>query len=201
MRLNPVLHILGQLLQVVSISMILPLLCGIYYHENESYIFLLCILITLIAGTSLKLLFKEENIRLIEGFSVVSFCWIIIPIFGSLPLYLSGNISFIDAYFETISGFTTTGASVISNVEILPKCILFWRSFTIWLGGIGIVVLALVILPALSVGGRQIFLPEQSGPKLDKLNLRLEGWENYLWSIYFYLCPDFSISFVRYESI
>ncbi|HNZ60066.1 MAG: potassium transporter [Candidatus Methanofastidiosum methylothiophilum] len=189
MRLNPVLHILGQLLQVVSISMILPLLCGVYYHETEAYIFLLCILITLITGTLLKLIFKEENIRLVEGFSVVSFCWIIIPIFGSLPLYLSGNLSFIDAYFETISGFTTTGASVINNVEILPKCILFWRSFTIWLGGIGIVVLALVVLPALSVGGRQIFLPEQSGPKLDKLKPQVREVGKIIYGVYiFFTC-------------
>ncbi len=184
MRLKPVLHILGQLLQMVGISMILPLLWGIYYREAEAYIFLICILLTLITGTLLKLIFKEEDIRLIEGFGVVSFCWIIIPIFGALPFYLSGNLSFIDAYFETISGFTTTGASVINNVEILPKCILFWRSFTHWLGGIGIVVLALIILPALSVGGRQIFLSEPSGPKLDKLKPQIREVGKIIYGIY-----------------
>ncbi|MCC7572913.1 MAG: TrkH family potassium uptake protein [Candidatus Methanofastidiosum sp.] len=184
MRLNPVLHILGQLLQMVGISMIIPLLWGIYYHEAESYIFLICFLITLLTGSSLKLIFKEEDIRLIEGFGVVSFCWIIIPIFGALPFYLSGELSFIDAYFEAISGFTTTGASVINNIEILPKCILFWRSFTHWLGGIGIVVLALIILPALSVGGRQIFLPEPSGPKLDKLKPQVREVGKIIYGIY-----------------
>jgi trk system potassium uptake protein TrkH len=184
MRLNPVLHILGQLLQLVGISMILPLLWGIYYLEAESYIFLICILITLLTGSFLKLVFKEEEIRLIEGFGVVSFCWIIIPIFGALPFYLSGELSFIDAYFESISGFTTTGASVINNVEILPRCILFWRSFTHWLGGIGIVVLALIILPALSVGGRQIFLSEPSGPKLDKLKPQAREVGKIIYGVY-----------------
>ena len=184
MRLNPVLHILGQLLQMVGISMIIPLLWGIYYLEAESYIFLICILITLLTGSFLKLVFKEEEIRLIEGFGVVSFCWIIIPIFGALPFYLSGQLGFIDAYFESISGFTTTGASVINNVEILPRCILFWRSFTHWLGGIGIVVLALIILPALSVGGRQIFLSEPSGPKLDKLKPQVREVGKIIYGIY-----------------
>ncbi|KYC46335.1 MAG: potassium transporter [Candidatus Methanofastidiosum methylothiophilum] len=184
MRLKPVLHILGQLLQMVGISMIIPLLWGIYYREAETYIFLICFLITVVTGTILKLIFKQEDIRLIEGFGVVSFCWIIIPIFGALPFYLSGELGFIDSYFESISGFTTTGASVINNVEILPKCILFWRSFTHWLGGIGIVVLALIILPALSVGGRQIFLSEPSGPKLDKLKPQVREVGKIIYGIY-----------------
>lgn len=184
MRVRPVLHILGQLLQIVGLSMILPLLWGIYYRESESWVFILCILITFLFGYFLKLVFEEEDIRLIEGFGVVSFCWIIIPLFGALPFILSGELKFVDAYFETISGFTTTGASVINNVEILPKCILFWRSFTHWLGGIGIVVLALIILPALSIGGRQIFLSEPSGPKLDKLKPQVREVGKIIYSIY-----------------
>lgn len=186
MRVRSVLHILGQLLQIVGLSMIIPLLWGLYYRETESWIFIFCILITFLFGTFLKLVFEMEDIRLIEGFGVVSLCWIIIPIFGALPFILSGELSFIDAYFESISGFTTTGASVINNVEILPKCILFWRSFTHWLGGIGIVVLALIILPALSVGGRQIFLSEPSGPKLDKLKPQVREVGKIIYSIYIF---------------
>ncbi len=184
MRVKPVLHILGQLLQMVGLSMIIPLLWGIYYRESESWVFILCILITFLFGYFLKFVFEEEDIRLVEGFGVVSFCWIIIPLFGALPFILSGELKFVDAYFETISGFTTTGASVINNVEILPKCILFWRSFTHWLGGIGIVVLALIILPALSIGGRQIFLSEPSGPKLDKLKPQVREVGKIIYSIY-----------------
>lgn len=184
MRVNPVLRILGSMLQVIGLAMILPLLWGFYYGEKEIWIFILCIIITFLAGSILKLVFKDEDIRLPEGFGVVTLCWIVIPIFGALPFYLAGYLGFVDAYFETISGFTTTGASVIANVEILPKSILFWRAFTHWLGGIGIIVLALIILPALAVGGRQIFLSEPSGPKLDKLKPQIREVGKVMYGVY-----------------
>ncbi len=127
---------------------------------------------------------KELNKR--DGYIVVSFGWIVMALSGSLPYVLTGAIpSFTNAFFETISGFTTTGASIINDIEAIPKGLLFWRSLTHWIGGMGIIVLAVAILPLLGIGGMQLFAAEAPGPSADKLHPRIKDTAKRLWLIYF----------------
>ena len=128
--------------------MILPLICAIIYKETAIFAFINSIIVCLCAGLLLSFL-KTENKKLYsrDGFVIVALCWIVLSLFGALPFLFSGVIpGFFDAFFESASGFTTTGASILENVEILPKSILFWRSFTHWIGGMGVLVF-LVALP------------------------------------------------------
>jgi trk system potassium uptake protein TrkH len=127
---------------------------------------------------------KELNKR--EGYIVVAFGWIIMSLSGTLPYVMTGSVaSFTDAFFETMSGYTTTGASVINNIEVLPYGVLFWRSLTHWIGGMGIIVLAIAILPLLGIGGMQLFAAEAPGPGGDKLHPRITDTAKRLWLIYF----------------
>jgi len=127
---------------------------------------------------------KEMNKR--EGYIVVAFGWIVMALFGAIPYMLTGAIpSFTNAFFETISGFTTTGASILNDIESVPKGILFWRSLTHWIGGMGIIVLAVAILPLLGIGGMQLFAAEAPGPSADKLHPRITDTAKRLWLIYF----------------
>jgi len=120
-----------------------------------------------------------------EGYLVVSLSWVIISFFGSLPFYLSGYFpSFADAFFETISGFSTTGASILTDIESLPKGLLFWRALTHWIGGMGIIVLSLAILPLLGIGGMQLFAAESPGPTFDKIHPKVKETAKRLWGIY-----------------
>lgn len=120
-----------------------------------------------------------------EGYVVVTASWILISLFGSLPFFLSGYFpSFTDAFFETISGFTTTGASILTDIESLPKGLLFWRSLTHWIGGMGIIVLSLAILPLLGIGGMQLFVAESPGPTFDKIHPKVKETAKLLWAIY-----------------
>ena len=170
---------------MIGISMIFPLIWAFYYGEKESLVFIACILITFLSGYGLsEIKSKDEGLRLIEGLGVVSLGWAAISAFGALPFFLSGTLGYLDAYFETMSGFTTTGATVIMNIDILPKSILFWRSMTQWIGGMGIIVLAVAILPALSIGGMQMFNAESPGPKLDKLKPQIRETAKILYGVY-----------------
>ena len=120
-----------------------------------------------------------------EGYIIVTMVWIVFSLFGLLPFWLSGGIpSFTDAFFETMSGFTTTGSSILSDIEALPHGLLFWRSIIQWLGGMGIIVLSLAILPILGVGGMQLFIAEVPGPTPDKLHPRIAETAKRLWVIY-----------------
>jgi trk system potassium uptake protein TrkH len=185
MRLRSVLPIVGKIVMMMSIGMIIPLLCALYYREKEIIVFIACIGITFLSGYLLsRIKEKDIGLRLIEGLAVVSLGWAILTAFGALPFYLSGTLGYIDSYFETMSGFTTTGATVISNVEILPKSILLWRAFIQWIGGMGIIVLAVAVLPALSIGGMQMFDAEAPGPKLDKLKPQMKETAKILYGVY-----------------
>jgi trk system potassium uptake protein TrkH len=120
-----------------------------------------------------------------EGFLVVSLAWVSISIFGTLPFLISGTIpSFTNAFFETISGFTTTGATILTDIEVLPKGILFWRSMTHWIGGMGIIVLSITVLPFLGIGGMQLYSAEMPGVTKDKLHPRISETAKRLWGIY-----------------
>ena len=127
---------------------------------------------------------RETTIGFKEGFGIVSFSWLSASLFGAIPFVLVGNLSFIDAFFETMSGFTTTGASILNDIEALPSGLLYWRSLTHWLGGMGIVVLSLAILPILGIGGMQLYKAEAPGPTTDQLTPRIASSAKILWLIY-----------------
>ncbi len=132
--------------------------------------------------------FEKENLGRRESFIIVTLTWVIIAVFGSLPYLFSGSIhTFTDAFFETMSGFTTTGASILTDIEAVPRSILFWRSLTHWIGGMGIVVFSIAFLPFFGIGGMQLFAAEVPGPTKDKIHPRITQTAKRLWLIYFTL--------------
>jgi trk system potassium uptake protein TrkH len=187
MNIKLIFRVLGFLLFVEGIAMLLALAVALVYNEYDIYGFLISSGITLSAG-SLILLFTKNTIRDIgkrEGFIIVTFVWIVFSFFGSLPYIISGAIpNFTNAFFETISGFTTTGSSILDDIEAMPHGILFWRSLTQWLGGMGIIVLSLAILPVLGIGGMQLFFAEVPGPTPDRISPRIRQTAKTLWVIY-----------------
>ncbi len=175
----------GLFVSLLGICLIAPLICSIIYHENPLP-FLLTILICL-SGVLLFFSLRKhrKDIHKKEGFSIVRLTWIVASAIGALPFVFSGSIpSYVDAFFETMSGFTTTGASVLQNIEVLPRGILFWRCFTQWLGGMGIIVLFIAVLPFLGVGGRQLYTSEVPGPTPEGLKPRIKQTARLLWLFY-----------------
>jgi len=166
--------------------MIIPILISFLYSEDDWQAFIISAGISGLAGVLLFYLFrKQHDLRLREGFALVTTVWLAFAFFGALPFYLSGYFpSFTDAFFETMSGFTTTGASILTDIEKLPHALLFWRSFTHWIGGMGIILLSLAILPLLGVGGMQLYRAEVPGPEHDKLRPRLKDTAKILWEVY-----------------
>lgn len=186
MHIGSVIHILGFLLMFLAAAMLLPLPFSFYYGDSVHYSLIFSAVITFILGfIGFKATRFDRDLRPKEGFAVVTFGWLSFSLFGSLPFLLSGTIpSFTDAFFETMSGFTTTGATILRDIEVLPAGILFWRSLTHWIGGMGIIVLSLAILPFLGVGGMQLFKAEVPGPVADKLTPRITGTAKILWGVY-----------------
>ncbi|HOI00191.1 MAG TPA: TrkH family potassium uptake protein [Bacteroidales bacterium] len=185
-----ILRLLGILLVIEGLFMLTPLPFAFYYQERWIYL-VVSALTALVSGGLLMLStrgYDPRNIGKREGYIVVSFAWMVISLFGSFPFYISGYIpSFTDAIFETASGFSTTGATILTDIEALPKALLFWRSMTHWIGGMGIIVLSLAILPFLGIGGMQLFIAEVPGPTKDKLHPRIAETAKRLWGIYFIL--------------
>lgn len=184
-----VFKLLGILLIVLSGAMVLSIGWSLYYEEKDTLIPLLAsIMMTLFTGLVLYYFNRHENhknISIKEGYLIVSLTWVSMSMLGALPFYLSGAIpAYTDAFFESISGFTTTGASILNDIEAVPHSILFWRSMTHWLGGMGIILLTLAILPILGVGGMQLFTAEVSGSTPNKLHPHLRDTARRLWSIY-----------------
>jgi trk system potassium uptake protein TrkH len=186
MHLSSVIHILGFLQIFLAAFMLLPLPFSFYYGDSDWSALLISAVITAVCGfLAFRLTKFERDLRPKEGFAIVTFGWTSFSIFGSLPFLISGHIpSFTDAFFETMSGFTTTGATILTNIEALPHGLLFWRSLTHWIGGMGIIVLSLAILPFLGVGGMQLFKAEVPGPVADKLTPRITETAKILWGVY-----------------
>jgi trk system potassium uptake protein TrkH len=188
LNIKLVFHVLGTLLFFEAGFLLISAAVSFLYRENDLFPLLISFGITF--GTALMcfLLFKKEKSEPLnkrEGYLVVTSVWIIFSLFGSLPFFISGYIpSYTDAFFETISGFTTTGASILTDVESLPHGLLFWRSIIQWLGGMGIIVLSLAIMPILGIGGMQLYVAEVPGPTKDKLRPRVAQTAKLLWSIY-----------------
>ncbi len=186
MRLGGVLNLLGRLLIVLSLMLLTPVPFSLYFQDGMISAFLICSGLGLAIGAGLVLLFlPEKELHFKDGFAIVAFSWLFLALLGALPYYISGWIpSFIDAFFESMSGFTTTGSTILSNIEILPKSLLFWRTMTHWLGGMGIIVLTLAILPLLGIGGMQLFQAEVPGPTKERLTPRIQDTARILWSVY-----------------
>jgi len=182
------INILGKILLIISLFMLTILPWIYYFHEEELlHPILLSILIPLFLGSLIILLTKNcsHSFHLKEGYLIVSLTWLIMGIVGSLPFYLTNSIpSFVDSIFESISGFTTTGSSILTDVEAIPKSILYWRSLTHWIGGMGIIVLVVAIFPKLNVAGYQFFQLESSGIMPEKIAPRASKVAKSLWVIY-----------------
>ena len=181
-----VIHILGFLLIFLAGAMLVPIPFSIYYGDGDFTAFLLSMVITLSAGLlAFKTTKLDQDLRPKEGFAVVTFAWVCFSVFGTLPFLFSGAIpAFTDAMFETVSGFTTTGSSIVDNIEAMPHGVLFWRSLTHWIGGMGIIVLSLAVLPFLGVGGMQLFEAEMPGPMVTKLAPRIAETARLLAGVY-----------------
>ncbi len=182
-----VFQVLGLLLLIEGIFMWLCIPVSLLYHDHELLSLGISGMISVVSGGMLWLfnLRATKSLSARDGFLIVTIGWILFSVFGSLPFIVSGEISSVtDAFFETVSGFTTTGASILDDIEALPHGLLFWRSLTQWLGGMGIIVMSLAILPLLGVGGMQLFVAEVPGPAPDKLHPRIKETAKRLWAIY-----------------
>ena len=180
-------YILGLLLAFEGAFMAVPVLTAAVYHEPELLLFAVTALLCLAAGFLLSR-FKPKTKRLFarDGFLIVALSWILLSLVGALPFYISGCIPrFVDAVFETVSGFTTTGASILHTLEGMPKCMLMWRSFTHWVGGMGVLVFIMALLPI--AGGQNMYLmkAESPGPSVSKLVPRVRKTAMLLYVIYF----------------
>ena len=188
MSFSTLLNLLGFLDLLLAGSMTLPLLVNWLYGEPHARGFILSIVVTGVSGLLLMILFKRSRRDLThrEGFAIVALGWVSATFFGALPYLFSGTFEGLaDACFEAASGFTTTGSTVLTEIEKNSHAVLFWRSFTQWLGGMGIILLSLAVLPLLGVGGMQLYKAEVPGPSPDKLRPRISHTARILWQVYF----------------
>ena len=190
--------IIGSLLFIEAMFMSCCAALAFYYHEEDQIAFLISLLITFGSGF-LFLLFgrnSDNSLSRKDAYLLVTATWIIFSFFGMFPFLIHGSITNLtDAYFETMSGFTTTGASIIDDVEVLPHGILFWRSLMQWIGGLGIVFFTIAILPSLVGGSVKVFAAEATGPVKAKMHPRLTTTAKWIWSIYLLLTIGCCVAF------
>ncbi len=203
-----VAYAIGKMMQLMGVILCVPFGIAVYdlprftfaalIASPEATGFLITIIVCFVLGTVISLATRAErnNQRIREGYAIVALGWIVFALMGSIPFFLyfigqSGRhdigsllLHFTNAFFEIMSGFTTTGATILSNVEIVPDSLLFWRSLTHWLGGMGIITLAIAIFPAMGVSGYQMFRGEIPGPTADRLRPRLAQTAAILWGVY-----------------
>lgn len=182
--------ILGSLLFLEAFMMLTCLGIALYYGEEDIFAFLVSIVVTLLAGFILG--YKGRNAENImsrrDSYLIVTLTWTVFSLFGTIPFLVGGYLSsFTDAYFETMSGFTTTGATIIDDVETLPHGILFWRSLTHWIGGLGIVFFTIAVLPQVVGGSTKVFAAEATGPIKSKLSPRLSTSAKWIWLVYLFI--------------
>ncbi|HEO64236.1 MAG TPA: TrkH family potassium uptake protein [Spirochaetes bacterium] len=200
MQFSIVLHIQSVLIVFIGLFQVFPLAFALYHKENDAIPFLLSMGFTLLIGSVLWLItrrYRRIEVKVRESFAIVTFGWITAALFASIPFLIHswwighlggseiGSINnFTDAYFEMMSGFSTTGSSILTDIEAIPKGLLFWRSLSHWFGGMGIILLAIAILPALGVGGMQLYQAEVPGPISDKIAPRISQTAQILWGVY-----------------
>ena len=182
-------RVLGLLLMIFSTSMLVPMVMGLAYGDGEADAFVIGFIITLFTGLVawLPVRHVRRELKIRDGFLVVVLFWLVLSLFGAVPLYLAErpDIGVTDAVFEAVSGLTTTGATVLVGLDTLPHSVLFWRQLLHWMGGMGIIVLAVAVLPMLGVGGMQLYRAETPGPIKDsKLTPRIRETAKALWYLY-----------------
>ncbi len=188
MNRSMIIYLIGCLLEVEAALLLLPALIGLGFQERSALIFLLVAAGAALLGL-LPILRRPKNTSFYarEGFVTTALSWLLMSAVGALPFRLSGQIPrYIDALFETVSGFTTTGASILTDIESLDKCMLFWRSFSHWVGGMGVLVFMMAILPLAGAGGQKLYLmrAESPGPSVDKLSPKIQTTATWLYGIY-----------------
>ena len=192
-------RVLGFMLTAMGISMIPALIASIYFHESKQIVpFLLTITATILIGNIIVVAIpaSEKKAKARDGFFIVSLAWILASLIGAVPAFASGAIpSFIDSFFETCSGFTTTGASLIENIEIMPKSILLWRSCAVWLGGAGIILFTAFVLPFSSIRGHKLARHQLSLQHIGKFHLKFHGTVSKLFRLYVFLTLSLIIFF------
>lgn len=187
---SSILNIIGKVFIASGIAMTFPWIVALVYKETEMYsAFYKIIIPVLITGIIISLFLKPSNkaIRIRDGFLIVAVVWLLVTLLGSFPFVLSDKMSFVDGFFEMASGFSTTGASVLTDIESLPYSLLFWRSFSHWIGGLGIILFAIAIMPQLKIGGFNILRAETPGPTYEKISPKFKGQARILFSIYMIL--------------
>ena len=187
MNRRMILYMVGQVCEITAVLMVLPLIVSILYRERCLIDFLLAITVALVIGLALTFLSRPTSkvIYAKEGYIIVGLSWIVVSAIGALPFYFSQQIPhYIDAFFETVSGFTTTGASILTDVEAMSKGLLFWRSFTHWIGGMGVLVFLMAVVPLQNDRGMHIARAEMPGPTVGKLMPRLRDTARVLYLIY-----------------
>jgi len=184
-----ILKLIGSVLLVEGTLMLAPVAVSLLMGGGDLSALLISAGITLLVGALFQRLSpKNDNLRAREGFATVALCWMLVSFFGGLPFWIHGSIpSLIDAFFEAASGFTTTGATILTNVEALPKGLLFWRSFTHWAGGMGVLVLSLALIPKMGARSMHLMRAESPGPSVDKLVPRVGNNAKILYSLYIWM--------------
>jgi trk system potassium uptake protein TrkH len=188
MHLRSIFRLIGLLVLFLGLSMALPLLVSLVYKDGSTWALGYSMVFTCSAGLLMFLATYGGGVSYLshrDGVAIVTLGWLAAGGVGAIPFLISGSIGqFTDAYFESLSGFTTTGASILSDIEKLPQGILLWRSLTQWLGGMGIIVLSIAILPFLGIGGMQLYKAEIPSPVVDKLKPRISDTAKTLWKVY-----------------
>lgn len=186
MNYKMIVYNIGKILLVEAVLLVLPAIVSIIYSDGmlASYaVTIAALTVTGVLATKKKP--KNKSIYAKEGYVIVAFTWILMSLFGALPFWLSGGIpNFVDAFFETVSGFTTTGSTILNNIEVLPKSLLFWRSFTHWIGGMGILVFVIAIMPKTENSSMHVMRAEVPGPTVGKLVSKLGASARILYGIY-----------------
>ncbi len=188
MQIKSVIRILGLLLMLFSLAIIPPIIVSLVFQDNETWSFFYAGILIFVSGLLLWLPAAQAktDLKLRDGFIIVVLFWFVLSSFASLPMILSDSleISITNAIFESVSGLTTTGATILNEIDALPESILFYRQYLQWLGGLGIIVLAVAVLPMLGVGGMQLYKAEVAGPIKNKITPRITETAKWLWIVY-----------------
>ena len=189
MNYSIIFYIIGWILNLEAAFMLPSCLVALIYQENSGWSLVAAVLLCLLIGLPLVIRKPKNRVfYLREGFATTALCWIVLSCVGALPFVLSGYIpNPVDALFETVSGFTTTGASILTDVEALPHCLLFWRSFTHWVGGMGVLVFTMVVLPVSDGRAMHLMRAESPGPSVGKISSKIRDTAKILYAMYLVL--------------